>query len=458
MDWYPTLPFGEGPRYLQIVGSLEHDIATGKVAPGQRLPTHRDMAASLGLSVGTVSKAYSAAERRGLISGEVGRGTFVLRPPPELGVGEGSNGQMRRINLALNAPPTTGEGAALASVMTEVLASDRYPGLLGYLPHQGRADHRATMARFLSSQAMSVGPENLLVTHGAQHGISIAMRLLAKPGATVLAENLPYSGMLSLGLMEGYNLRGVTMDRHGLVPERLEQAITETGARVLYTTPTLQTATGALMPEARRREIVEILREHRVYIVEDDAYGFLCEEPLAPLSAYLPEQSFYVVSFAKCLSPGLRIGAMICPEEFQDRAINAIRSTGWMANAIMAEAVCRMIDNGLLEEQILAKRRAAAERTELAKRRLGHLLDLQSDVPAFHVWLKLHAGRSMAELMSRLAHLGITVVAPTLLEPFDDMSNGLRLCLGAPESLDDLDYALQTFRSVFEESRGMSLV
>src|SRR5882757_9870281 len=113
-NWVPTLATIEGPRYLAFVLALEADIASGRVKPGMRLLPQRDMAQRLDLSVGTISKAYAEAEQRGLISGEVGRGTFVQRRRPEsrsLGSTDTS------INLALNVPPYTGEDDAIASVL-----------------------------------------------------------------------------------------------------------------------------------------------------------------------------------------------------------------------------------------------------------------------------------------------------------------------------------------------------
>src|SRR5689334_15595933 len=81
-EWIPVLPDTSGPRYLAFVQALEKDIDSGDLKPGTRLLPQRDMASQLGLSVGTISKAYAEAESRGLISGEVGRGTFVQRRRP----------------------------------------------------------------------------------------------------------------------------------------------------------------------------------------------------------------------------------------------------------------------------------------------------------------------------------------------------------------------------------------
>lgn len=457
MLWIPTLPFGDGPRYLQIVAALDHDIKAGLLAAGQRLPTHRDIANALRISVGTASKAYAEAERRGLINGEVGRGTFVSARLPKRRPIDVSDGP-KRINLSLNSPPSTGEVELIAKTMNGIMGSSRLPQLLHYLPHQGREDHRDIMADWLTTHALPVRANQLYVTHGAQHAISIALRLIAHPGATVVTENLTYSGLLALSMMEGYVLRGVTMDAHGLIPEKLDEAFRETGAKVLYCTPTLQSASAALMPAERRREIAEIILRHDAYVVEDDAYGFLCDPPVATLSSMLPERSFYIVSFAKCLSPGLRIGVMVAPPEFRDRAVNAIRSTGWMANAIMAEVVVRMIGTGELDEQILRKRWAAATRLKLARELMGEVLRVYSETPAFHVWMQLPEGRGVANLISQAAQAGITISSPSMLHPFDSSGNGIRLCLGMAESVDDLGHALTVLRAILNDAEMMFMV
>lgn len=313
------------------------------------------------------------------------------------------------------------------------------------------------MAAWLSERLMPVTASSLYVTHGAQHAISIAMRLLARPGAPVLAENLTYSGMMALAQMESYALRGVAMDEHGLVPKALDLAFRETGSKVLYCTPTLQCATGAVAPAARRREIAEIVARHDGWIVEDDAYGFLPPEPVPPLSSFLPERSFYVVSFAKCLSPGLRIGAMVAPPQFHDRAVNAIRSTGWMASAVMAEAVIRMMRDGTLDRQIALKRAVAAERTAMAQDILGPLL-APVPVPGFHVWLRTPAGRSATGLAAQAAQEGITLAAPAPLQPLAYHETGVRVCLGGTAALDDLRHALEVLADVLSGMDEMALI
>ena len=75
--WTPDLRQRTGPRYIAIAEALSEDASGGRLRPGTRLPTHRDLADRLGVTVGTITRAYAEATRRGLVTGEVGRGTFV---------------------------------------------------------------------------------------------------------------------------------------------------------------------------------------------------------------------------------------------------------------------------------------------------------------------------------------------------------------------------------------------
>ncbi|WP_181769545.1 PLP-dependent aminotransferase family protein [Bradyrhizobium sp. UNPA324] len=299
------------------------------------------------------------------------------RPSPNGGAaGQGS------INLALNVPPSTGESELIASVMSELLDDGVLESLLGYLPHQGAAAHREIFLGWLSDLGLKTDVQNLSITHGGQHAISIALNMVSAPGEAVLTEQFTYSGMVALSSQNGYRLHGVPGDAHGLLPEALDRAFGETGARALFATPTLQTPTATVMSSERRELIANVIKKHGAFLIEDDVYAFLFESPPIPISMLIPERSFYVSSFAKCLAPGLRIGSLVAPEPFRDRVINAIRATGWMASPIMSEVVSRLIHSGDLSRQVHAKRGAAARRNAIADRVLGNWLSPLSAAPA----------------------------------------------------------------------------
>ncbi|MET0879783.1 MAG: PLP-dependent aminotransferase family protein [Tardiphaga sp.] len=455
-DWVPVLAAIMGPRYLAFVHALDADIVSGKVKPGMRLLPQRDMAQRLGLSVGTVSKAYAEAEARGLISGEVGRGTFVQRRRPEprhaLGTSDAT------INLALNVPPYTGEDEVISATLSDIVASGEMASLLGYLPHQGLRRHRDAMVSWLASLGVPAEADQIFITHGGQHALSIALPMIAASGDTVLTESFTYSGMLALSVQNNYRLHGVATDGEGLVPESLDRAFTETGARVVYCMPTLQTPTGAIMSPARRQAIAEIVRKHDAYLVEDDAYAYLLSPPLPPVSVLIPERSFYVLSFAKCLAPGLRIAAMIAPDSFRDRSINAVRATGWMAVPLMAEVTARLIISGDLARQARMKREKAALRDAIVRRVLKEWLPPSTGAPGFHIWLPLPAGRTLNALVSQAAQAGITLAPPGALQRMQTEKLGIRLCLGAPATEEDLERALIEIRRILEMAEAISFV
>ncbi len=454
-DWLPVLTDADGPRYLAFVQALENDVQAGVLKPGTRLLPQRDMANQLGLSVGTVSRAYAEAEARGLISGEVGRGTFVQRR--RLPASAKGNAQST-INLALNVPPATGEDELIASVLSEILADGALSPLLGYLPHQGLPSHREIMADWLTAFGIKADTANLFITHGGQHALSIALNMVAAPKDMVLTERFSYSGMIALSAQNGYRLHGVDGDADGLLPEALDRAFSDTGARVLFATPSLQTPTGTVMSLERRRQIADVVAKHDAYLLEDDVYAFLFVSPPTPISVLIPDRSFYVTSFAKCLAPGLRIGAMIVPEQFRDRSINAVRATGWMASPIMAEVVARLMHSGDLSRQVHLKRAAAARRNAIADRLLGPWLARMAGTRGFHRWLPIPAGRTLIALITQAAQAGITIAPPGALQQVDRGTLGIRLCLGHPATDEILENALLELKRILESAEAISFV
>jgi DNA-binding transcriptional MocR family regulator len=227
---------------------------------------------------------------------------------------------------------------------------------------------------------------------------------------------------------------------------------------MVFCMPTLQTPMGSVMPEERRDAIAEIVRKHDAFLVEDDAYAFLFTTPPRPVWQRIPERSFYVVSFAKCLAPGLRVAAMIAPDSYRDRCNNAIRATGWMATPVMSEVVNRLIHNGDLLRQVKRKREKAALRNEIATRALGEWLPPLITPPGFHRWLPLPAGRTVLALVTQAAHAGITLAPPGALQQVDRGTLGVRLCLGHPPTEAELEKAMTDIRRILDMTETISFV
>ncbi|MCG8592666.1 MAG: PLP-dependent aminotransferase family protein [Proteobacteria bacterium] len=381
--WQPDLSQQPGPRYRAIANALAADIAAGALLPGSRVPTHRELADALGLTVGTVTRAYAEAARRGLLRGEVGRGTFVAgggaSEPAPFAVGPAPEGV---IDLSVNLPARGPWDAALVEAGLEGTREDV---LLAYHPAVGRQSDREAGAHWLARSGVSAPAEEIVVTQGAQHGLLLSLAALAGPGQRVLVERLCFPGLLAAAQFLRLELEPIDLDADGLCPDALRAACRRPGAGLLYCTPTAQNPTASVMPERRRHAVVEVLREHGLPFVEDDLCAFAVPGAPTPLCALAPELGHYVTSLSKSVAPGLRLGFVRAPRERVNALASGVLATQMMVTPGTAQLASRWIESGRAAE--LADQRAAdaRERQRLARSALPGI----AAGAAYHAWLPL---------------------------------------------------------------------
>ena len=341
------MPPGIGPYYLALADALSRDVEDGRLAAGARLPTHRELARRLRVNVGTVSRAYAEATRRGTVQGEVGRGTFVRGRRRSDAFG----GPAGAVDLAFNIPYEVAATPSLPGVLTEI-AREVDPAVLfeGYQV-AGLDAHRAAGAAWLSGAGLAVDPARVLVTGGAQHAMAVVFATLAQSSDVVLAEALTYTGMKALAGTLGLRLLPVACDAEGLDPDAFEAACRRHAPKALYTMPTLHNPTGAVLPLARRRAVAEIARRHGVAIVEDDTYGRLCPDAPPPLAALAPELTYLLTSTSKSIAAGLRVGFLAASgasgaARIVERLTASVVGLTWMSAPLTAEIAARWVRSG----------------------------------------------------------------------------------------------------------------
>src|SRR5258708_7557310 len=188
--WAPDLAIRSGPRYLAIVEALAADVGSGHLSSGSRLPTHRDLAETLGVTVGTVSRAYAEAARRGLVSGEVGRGTFVrARSLPSFSPGLRTSGLL---DLSQNHPPPGRPGfrAALEKALLALARQADLGPLVDYPSDGGNDSDREAGAEWIARTGLPAEAGRVLVCAGSQHGLTTVLATLLQPGELLLTEEL----------------------------------------------------------------------------------------------------------------------------------------------------------------------------------------------------------------------------------------------------------------------------
>ncbi|GAB2884483.1 transcriptional regulator MdrR2 [Paraburkholderia jirisanensis] len=436
--WLPKLARGGEPKYRSIADSYAQAIRNGQLPPGEKLPPHRVLARQLGVTTGTVSRAYAELEQRGLAIARVGDGTYVAEyvaefdryaaaadavrsartatgtPPGDIGQGAASatplpQAASRLIDLGQNVPVPTQAARVLTATLRELALDERLAGeLLLYQPEAGRRSHREAGAHWLATMGCAASAERVLVTQGAQHALACVLRAVLRPGDTIVAEALSYPGILALARQLRLNLVGIEIDEEGLVPEALERACTVLAPRAVFCVPTLHNPTTVTMSDARRRAIADIALRYNVVVIEDLVPAAILATPPRPIAALLPEHGIAISGFSKAVAPGLRIGYVHAPQEWVGKIVAVIRSDCWMTAPLAAEIVTRWIDSGEIARLISLQR----ERIDALHALAAEALDgvpYRTDAASAHLWLPLAEPWRAAEFAAALRQAGVLV-------------------------------------------------
>ena len=452
--WEPALEVRKGvTKHRLLTEKIVDDIERGILKPSTRMPTHRDLAHRLGLSVQTVSISYKEAERRGYLRGEVGRGTYVCNRITE-----------RADSFMLDRDPS---GAADLSIIRavyteaherasrhlfEALSQSENAGFMRPCrPIAGLDRHRGIARDWLRGLSVDVDPGRIIITNGAAHGLFLAVAAVVQPGEVVLTESLTDHGIIGLANVLGFTLRGLAADREGIIPEAFEAACEAGDVRALVLIPSLGNPTSHLMGAERRIAIAGIARRYGVCVIEDEVYKPILEEKLPSMPELLPELGFFVTSFTKTVMTGLRTGYLVVPMQYSIRITSILRVTSWSGVNLVAEMASRWIEDGTAAGLVEIQRNELRSRQALVTDILGQHV-AGSNPLSLCAWLGIPRNWSEDGLVRALANKGVAV---TPSDPFiaggDRGKGGIRICLGGRLSRPALKTALETIRETFAQ-------
>lgn len=446
--WQPDLASTIGTLHERLIAALRFDVAGGTLDSGARMPTHRELARSLGIGIGTVSKFYAEAERIGLLTSHVGRGTFVAA---QRGVYE--RGNEGPIDLTLNLPPSKAAASRLGETLARFRKRTDFADYISISPQPGLDQHRQAGAVWLRRWAnlADVDWRRLLITSGAQHGMSLSLDAICRPGETILTDAVTFHGASAIADNRGFNLVGLPLDSEGLIPDALEDAVLRTGARVVYVQPTLQNPTARTMSLARREAIVRVARRHDLWLLECDVYSPLARAgsarrgesiEIVPIATLAPERTLYAGSVSKSFGAGLRVGYLVAPNDtIFDRLCLGMRASIYSSGTLGPLVASEWINDGSADDILGEVAEEAERRSAFALRELGSVAETPSHPASLHIWL------SMSELAAertagRLFRQGVVVTPPSSFTIAGDLVAGLRLCLGAVPDQATLERAL----------------
>ncbi|WP_280191155.1 PLP-dependent aminotransferase family protein [Delftia sp. PS-11] len=422
--WLPRLAMQGGPRFLQIADALQAAVADGALKPGDRLPPQRRLAAQLDVDLTTVTRAYDEARRRHLLEGRGARGTYVAAPKVEW---------TSVLDLSMNTPPPP-DGVdfddLLKQGLSQVLMSADTGLLMTYHLGGGSDSDRRAGARWLEPMFGDLDPLQVVVCPGAQAAIAALILALTAPGDVILAEPASYPGLLTAGTQLGRRIIAVAADRHGMVPERLEQACRQYKPGLVYLNPTLHNPTAITMAQSRRKEIASIAKRCNVRIVEDDPYWLLADAPPPPIATFAPQQVYYISTLSKCLTPGLRVAFVLIPGLHErERFLAALRSFALMAAPLTAALATQWILDGSAGALMQGVRKEARLRHRMARDILAGRYSGAGD--GLHAWLELPGYWSSSQLARAAGSEGIAVTPAQAFATGSESVNAIRVSLGS---------------------------
>ena len=452
--WTPDLGAGRGAtKHQRLTDRIIADIENGVLLASARMPTHRDLAHRIKVSVQTVSLAYKQAEQLGYLSGEVGRGTFVRSRITELaGRFMLDRGSRKITDLSIiRAVYTEEHEEASRSLMSTLSASNNGAFMRPCRPVAGLDRHRDIGRVWLERLGILAEPDRILITNGAAQGVFLSVAAVVRPGDLVLAENLTDHGIIGLANVLGFTLRGLPTDGEGVLPEAFEAACLASKVAALVLIPTFNNPTATVMGRQRRQAIAEVARRHGVFVIEDEVCKPLAEQPLPSIAALIPELGFFVTSFTKSVMTGLRSGYLVVPHAYAIRVGSILRVTGWSGTNMMAEMAARWVENGTAERLIKAQRRETRQRHALLSQILGPVV-ISSHPDALCAWLGVPKGWTEDGVVRALAAKGIAV---TSSDPFiaggERPAGAMRVCIGGHYGHTHLRETFERMRAAFEQ-------
>jgi len=448
----------EEPLYRQLSAYFARLIESGKLATGERLPATRELAGQLGLNRTTVSAAYELLETEGLITGHVGRGSFVAARRIAQGpdwerllarpAWQASWASAAPISFSASRPPEDLFPIEdFRKSVAEVLASGRLEAMLQLGPPGGYEPLRQYLLEEARQEGSLGAEDDLLITNGCQQALDLLRRVLVRTGTRVAIEDPVYPGLKNVLREGGAELVG------------FQDVARTAGAAILMLTPNFQNPTGLTMPLESRELALRTARDQRMVLVENDIYSRLRYEgeaqpaikQMAPGAGTVLLRSFSKISF-----PGLRLGWVIGPRPLIAAMRETKQLTDLHSDQFSQAVMLRFAESGRLAAHQARAIAAGQERLQVALASVARWLPAGSrwtrPQGGLNLWVTLPDGLDSGTLLARAQREGVAYLPGNLFAVERPHTSSLRLSFGgvAPEQI---ARGIEILGQVFEDER-----
>jgi DNA-binding transcriptional MocR family regulator len=444
------------PLYEELAGKLAFLIEKGTYRPGEKVPSIRAMSRQMQVSVNTVKEAYVLLENRRLVEARPQSGYYVRgRLPEELPPPAISPGEVAPVSVNIGAvaaqvmrdaatPNLTYFGCAMPNPeqlpidkLIRMLASEtrrfRHQSVSYAMP-PGIPRLRQQVARRLVISGCALRPEEIVITEGCSEAVFLALRTVCRPGDTIAVESPVYYNFLQI--IQELGLRTLEVPSSpvdGMSLEVLRYALDHNRVSAVLTVSNFNNPLGFVMPDARKRELVELLATRDIPLIEDDIYGDLAFDSTRPSVAKQWDRKGLVLlcsSFSKTIAPGYRIG-WIAPGRFQEQIERLKMMTTIASPAPTQMAVAEFLANGGYDHHLRAIRKVYAGKVAQMADAVGRHFPAGTRMSrprgGFSLWVEMPEGVDAMRLYHQALAAGISVAPGGLFSATGKFGNCVRL-------------------------------
>ncbi|MCX8568021.1 MULTISPECIES: PLP-dependent aminotransferase family protein [Hyphomicrobiales] len=459
--WLPDLSSGSGPLYLRLAERIENDIDSGVLASGAKLPPQRNLAYDIGVTIGTVGRAYALLRERGLVSGEVGRGTYVLErggsqpalsAPPTL-AHEGSRtieAPSGKLHFDSTAAPNVDQGGTIETILAAI-SRDNPDDMTSYTRTFPEHWFEAG-STWLSRNGFRPAPDTIVPTLGAHAAVVATIAALTQPGDHILFEHVTYTQIARSAGLIGRRMALVNSDADGVDPDDFEAVCAQKHPKLAFLMPTAQNPTCVTMPSERRAAIAAIARKYNVLLVEDDLYGALTDDRTPLLAEFAPERVIVVGGLSKSVAAGVRGGWVSCPAHFRHSIRVAHKMVTGGMPFLLAELCAQLVLSG---DAAAIRARAIAEinwRLDAVRKALGgYDFNINPNIP--FIWLALPEPWNSGTFKNAAYGQGVLVDDEDEFKAgrSDQVFHRVRIGVSAPRTRAEVDMGLAKLRRLLDE-------
>ena len=446
MSWKPDKAKIERPYYLSIATMLEQDIINGSLSANTKLPPQRELADFLDLNLSTITRAYKICELKGLLYAVTGSGTFVSSGIFYKDTFIEKNNQLIEMGMI---KPFYETNSLILEVSKSIMDNSKSIELFEYGNPLGTDKQLHAAVHWLKKHKVNVSESNTMIVAGAQNALSVILISLFKAGDKIAVDKFTYANFRGLAILLHIQLITIEADHYGMIPEALLTTCKNSDIRGIYIMPTCSNPTSIFMPQNRRKDLANIIKQYNLLLIEDDIYSFLAPASAEPFFSMIPDHTFHICSLSKSLCPGLRVAFMAFPKQFRELLVSGMLNINLKTVSLNAEIIAELIDSGNADKIVQEKINLAQRRNKIYKK----FFPVDDEIiPRFFHWLKLPANLASEEAEVLALQKGIHILGSHRFAMGSrNKSSYVRLSIASPSSESDLTYALNTLKEIFDE-------